>query len=61
VLIDGQQRVTALSAAMVGHKVVNQDYQQIRIRIAFNPMRKILEVLNTSSKKAPGGFTTSLR
>jgi hypothetical protein len=46
--IDGQQRVTALSAAMAGRKVVNQDYQQMRIRIAFNPMRETFEVLNTA-------------
>ncbi|MGU0823605.1 DUF262 domain-containing protein, partial [Pseudomonas aeruginosa] len=33
VLIDGQQRVTALTAAIAGQQVVNQDYQQVRIRI----------------------------
>jgi hypothetical protein len=54
VLIDGQQRVTALNAAMVGRKVVNQDYQQIRIRIAFNPMCETFEVLNTAIEKSAG-------
>lgn len=37
VLIDGQQRVTALSAALVGQAVINKEYKQVRIRIAFNP------------------------
>src|SRR5690606_20688560 len=37
-LIDGQQRVTAQTAAIAGQQVVNQDYQQLRIRIAFPPI-----------------------
>ena len=38
VLIDGQQRVTALMAALLGQQVVTKDYEQVRIRIAFNPL-----------------------
>ena len=37
VLIDGQQRVTALTAAILGEYVVNKDYKRVRIKIAFNP------------------------
>ena len=37
ILIDGQQRITALTAAVVGQKVLNKDYQEIAIRIAYNP------------------------
>src|SRR5215213_4850100 len=37
VLIDGQQRVTALTAALLGQKVVNTDYKKVRIQIAFHP------------------------
>ena len=37
VLIDGQQRVTALRAAILSEPVVNQDYKQVKIRIAFHP------------------------
>lgn len=44
VLIDGQQRVTALTAAIAGQQVVNQDYQQVRIRIAFHPIEERFEV-----------------
>ena len=38
VLIDGQQRVTALMAALVGMPVLNDDYDSKRIKIAFNPL-----------------------
>jgi uncharacterized protein with ParB-like and HNH nuclease domain len=40
ILIDGQQRVTALMAALLGREVVNKDYQQVRIRIAFHPSKR---------------------
>src|SRR5438874_13004025 len=33
ILIDGQQRVTALMAAMLGHEVLTKEYETIRIRI----------------------------
>jgi hypothetical protein len=39
ILIDGQQRVTALRAAVAGLKVVNKRYKSVRITIAFNPVR----------------------
>ncbi len=38
ILIDGQQRITALRAAIAGLKVVDKRYKQVRIRIAFNPV-----------------------
>jgi len=38
VLIDGQQRVIALKAAVLGQKVVNKEYKEINIYIAFNPL-----------------------
>lgn len=40
ILIDGQQRVTALMAALLGQKVVTKDYRRIRIAIAFHPLEK---------------------
>ena len=40
VLIDGQQRITALTAAVVGQQVLNKDYKKERIRIAYNPLAK---------------------
>jgi hypothetical protein len=51
VLIDGQQRITALSAALVGQEVVNKDYRTVRIRIAFNPMKERFEVTNPAIEK----------
>lgn len=38
ILIDGQQRVTALTAAILGDYVINKNYQRVRIKIAFNPI-----------------------
>ncbi len=38
ILIDGQQRVTSLMAAILGKEVLNEAYQYERIRIAFNPL-----------------------
>lgn len=40
ILIDGQQRVTALMAAIVGMEVLNKDFKRERIKIAFNPLEK---------------------
>lgn len=38
ILIDGQQRVTALRAAVAGLPVVDKRYKNVRIAIAFNPV-----------------------
>ncbi len=38
VLIDGQQRITALMTAIAGHKILTDDYEEKTIRIAFNPI-----------------------
>lgn len=46
VLIDGQQRVTALMASILGREVLNKDYETVRIKIAFNPLREDFEVSN---------------
>lgn len=44
VLIDGQQRITALTAAILGDYVVNKEYKRIRIKIAFNPIEEKFDV-----------------
>jgi len=51
VLIDGQQRVTALTAAILGQKVINKDYKKVNIQIAFNPIEERFEVSNSAIKK----------
>lgn len=43
ILIDGQQRVTALMTAIAGIAVVNSDYKKERIKIAFNPFEALSE------------------
>lgn len=40
VLIDGQQRITALMAAISGYEVLDDDFNKDRIKIAFNPLEK---------------------
>ncbi len=37
ILIDGQQRITALTAAIAGKEVLDEDFNKDRIKIAFNP------------------------
>lgn len=41
ILIDGQQRVTALMTAIAGVAVVNKDYKKERVKIAFNPFEAL--------------------
>lgn len=53
VLIDGQQRITALTAAVVGQRVLDQNYKEVKITIAFNPLTERFEVLNNAFKKSP--------
>lgn len=38
VLIDGQQRITALMASVAGKEVLDEDFNRDRIKIAFNPL-----------------------
>lgn len=51
ILIDGQQRVTALMAAVLGHEVLTKDYEMVRIRIAFHPVEERFEVHNPAIAK----------
>lgn len=51
ILIDGQQRVTALQAAVAGRMVTGEDYKKKRIQIAFNPVTETFEVSNPAIKK----------
>ena len=51
ILIDGQQRVTALMAALLGREVLTKDYETVRMRIAFNPVEERFEVANPAIGK----------
>ena len=39
-LIDGQQRITALMTSILGMKIIDEDYQERVIKIAINPLAK---------------------
>ena len=51
ILIDGQQRITAIEAAVVGQEVVDSTYKKKRIVIAFNPIEEVFEVCNPAIGK----------
>ncbi len=51
ILIDGQQRVTALMASLLGREVLTKDYERTRIKIAFNPIEEKFEVANPAIEK----------
>jgi len=53
ILIDGQQRVTALMTSLLGEKVLNDDYDDLRIMVSFNPLTEALEVANVALKNNP--------
>ena len=51
ILIDGQQRVTALQAAIAGLEVTDSNYKKKHITIAFNPQTEEFEVCNSAIEK----------
>lgn len=52
VLIDGQQRITAMAAAIVGQEVLDEHYKWRRISIAFHPLEEKFEVTNNAILKS---------
>lgn len=51
ILIDGQQRVMALLAALIGEPVINKKYRRVHIRIAFHPVEQRFDVANPAIRK----------
>lgn len=51
ILIDGQQRVTAMTAAILGQQIIDKDYRKKRIQIAFHPIDERFEVFNPAIEK----------
>lgn len=51
ILIDGQQRVTALRAALAGLPVVDKNYSKVRITIAFNPVTEEFQTVTPVLRK----------
>lgn len=52
-VIDGQQRLTALLAAIFGIKVKDKNYDARRIRIAFNPLTREFAVWTEAYERNP--------
>jgi hypothetical protein len=52
-VVDGQQRLTALYAVMKGVRIVDKNFDHKRLRIAFNPLEEKFEVTNTSIERDP--------
>lgn len=53
IIIDGQQRITALMAALLGKEIITKDYEKRIIKISFNPMEEKFEVYNPAIGKNP--------
>lgn len=51
VVIDGQQRITAMRAAILGMSVVNKDYAEERIYIAFHPIKEEFATLTPAIER----------
>lgn len=51
ILIDGQQRIIALTTAILGQEIIDRNYQKKRIKIAFNPKEERFEVTNPAIEK----------
>ncbi len=51
ILIDGQQRITALMASLLGQQVLTKHYKLTRIRIAYHPQQRRFEVYNSAIAK----------
>lgn len=51
ILIDGQQRITALTAALLGEEVLDYNYKKKRIKIAFNLQTEEFQTNNPAIEK----------
>lgn len=52
-IVDGQQRLTALFAVITGREVVNKSFESRRIRIAFNPRDETFDVTDAAIERSP--------
>ncbi len=52
-IVDGQQRLTSLYAVFRGKKVLDEDYRERRIEIAFRPRDGKFEVCDAAIRKDP--------
>ena len=52
-IVDGQQRLTSLFAVFRGHKVLDEDYKERQIEVAFRPRDGKFEVADAPIRKDP--------
>lgn len=52
-VIDGQQRLTALLAALYGIEIKDKNYKSRYIKISFNPLKEDFKVWNSATDKNP--------
>ncbi|MFZ0751978.1 MAG: DUF262 domain-containing protein, partial [Pyrinomonadaceae bacterium] len=52
-IVDGQQRLTSLYAVFRGHKVLDEDYRERQIEIAFRPRDGAFEILDAAIRRDP--------
>ena len=57
VLIDGQQRITALRAAILGKEVMNKKYKYEKIVISFNPVTEEFKVKDKGTERGAEWIT----
>lgn len=57
VLIDGQQRITALRAAILGKEVMNKKYKYEKIVISFNPVTEEFKVKDRGTERGTEWIT----
>lgn len=57
VLIDGQQRITALRAAILGKEVMNKKYKYEKIVISFNPVTEEFKVKDRGTERGAEWIT----
>lgn len=53
IIIDGQQRLTAIKAALNGDEVIDKRYRRKRIVISFKPSTETFETKNVAIEKSP--------
>jgi hypothetical protein len=52
-IVDGQQRLTSLYAVLKGIPVVDQDYRQVRLKVAFRPRDATFAVPDAAIERDP--------
>ncbi|MCX7879188.1 MAG: DUF262 domain-containing protein [Ignavibacteria bacterium] len=56
IVIDGQQRISAILTAVRGKEVLDSEYNLKRIKISFHPIKRIFEVWNYAIAKDKSWF-----